>query len=70
MVLKEDTSNLGQDPCVLVQNSAPTPGKVVGGHDLLCGGSEFFVDFKKILADRPPVSTNYFTLRVPLLFNL
>ena len=65
-VLREDISNLGQDPCVSVQNSAPTPGKVVGGHDLLCGGSGFFVDFKKFLAYRPPVSTHYFIAR-PLL---
>jgi len=26
---------------------------------LLCGGSGFFVDFKKILAHRPPLSANY-----------
>lgn len=49
-----------------VQNNAPTPGKVVGGHDLLCGGSGFFVDFKKFLAYRPPVSTHYFMARPPL----
>ena len=65
-VLREDISNLGQDPCVSVQNNAPTPGKVVGGHDLLCGGSEFFVEFKNFLAYRPPVSTNYFLARPPL----
>lgn len=46
-VLREDKSILGQDPCVSVQNSAPTPGKVVGGHDLSCGGSEFFVEWVK-----------------------
>jgi hypothetical protein len=44
MVLTKDISNLGQDPCVSVQSSAPTPGKVVVVHDLLCGGSEFFVE--------------------------
>jgi hypothetical protein len=65
MVLKEDISNLGQDPCVLVQNSAPTPGKAVGGHDLLCGGSGFSVDLRN-LAYRPPVSTNYPIARPPL----
>ena len=43
-VLKEDISNLGQDPCVSVQNSAPALGKVVVVHDLSCGGSEFFVE--------------------------
>ena len=42
--LREDKFNLGQDPCVSVQNSEPMPGKVVGGHDLSCGGSEFFVE--------------------------
>ena len=44
VVLKEDISNLGQDPCVSVQNSARTLGKVVVVHDLSFGGSEFFVE--------------------------
>ena len=43
-VLREDKSNLGQDSCVSAQNSAPTPGKVAGGHDSSCGGGESFVD--------------------------
>ena len=74
-VSREDISNLGQDPCVSVLNNAPTPGKVVGGHDLLCGGSDFFVDFKQLLAYKPRASTNYLIARpplqhLPLLFNL
>ena len=44
--LKEDKSNLEQDPCGSAQNSALTPGKVAGGQDLSCGGS---VSFAKIL---------------------
>jgi hypothetical protein len=59
---------------VLVQNSAPTPGKVVGGHDLLCGGSGFSVDFKKSCLQATCINQLSYsspsTATLPLQFNL